>query len=73
MNIVNLEEAVKRLPFVPFEVVTSSGRAYKVDHSEQVWLTPRRTTMVVAEMETDGVHIIDVSHISSLEHPHNRP
>ena len=39
MQIAKLSEALKRTPFQPFEIVTSSGNRYRVDHPELVWLT----------------------------------
>ena len=67
MHIETLEKAIQRDPFIPFEVQTAAGQIYRAHHHDQVWLTPRRRVLVMAEMDTDAVELISVSHISAIK------
>lgn len=72
MQIAKLTEAVKRKPFQPFVIVTSSGGRYLVNHPEFVWLTKGAVYVSQpveqpeeGEMVTDPA-VISYMHISEL-------
>lgn len=64
MQVKTLEEALQNTPFRPFNIHTD-GRVIRVQHPEQVLITPNKTTAVVAGSD-DSLAILDLDHISSL-------
>ncbi len=59
-----LEETLQNRPFRPIEI-HADGRVIPVDHPEQMYLTPSRSTLIVA-MPDERIHVIDTDHISSV-------
>lgn len=64
MDIKTLQDALHQAPFRPFNI-HADGRIIRVQHPEQVLITPDKTTVVVAGMD-GGLAILDLDHISSL-------
>jgi len=64
MKVKNLEDALARAPFVPFDVHID-GKLIRVEHPDQVLFNASRTTVVVAPSD-DRFHIIDVDQIEFL-------
>ena len=63
MRVIVLEDALNTQPFIPFDIEVD-GKTIHVGRPEQVLLNRSKTTAVVVPDE--HIHIIDVSHISSL-------
>jgi hypothetical protein len=59
-------------PFVPFDIKTSDGRVYLVDHPEFVALSRKMDMVMYVTPEDDRVIWIDAANILSLETA-NRP
>lgn len=63
--------AIKKLlqasPFVPFRVHMDNGRMFNVKHPEFVLIHPNGREAVVAEPGEDGVEILDILMIQSIE------
>lgn len=57
---------VESRPFVPFVIVTSSGRRYKVPTADHVGLNPQRTRVIVY-FDDDGHVPISPLHITAVE------
>jgi len=74
MQSVALEDVVRQDPFRPFDIHTD-GRVISVSHPEQVFITPSKTTAVIAH-ENEHLSIVDLDHISSITlknaHPRRR-
>ena len=72
-----IEQAVKKEPFEPFRVVTSSGQAYDVLHPEAVMLLPTKVVIAVPSdgpgSALDSVAICSLLHVSSIESPIQPP
>ena len=64
MKVKNLEDALARAPFVPFDVHIDS-KSIRVEHPDQVLFNASRTTVVVAPYD-DRFHIIDVDQMEFL-------
>lgn len=64
MRAKDFEATVKHAPFRRF-TIHLDGRSVDVDHPEQVFLTPDKTTVVVA-LADSGIQILDMDLISSL-------
>ena len=71
MNDGRIKEFMHRVPFAPFDIRTSDGRAYTVDHPDFI-ARARGGKVIVFFTEDDRAIMIDVSHIVSLEVA-NRP
>jgi hypothetical protein len=67
-----IKEFIKRLPFVPFNIKTSDGRVYAVDHPEFIAITRNLDLVLYVTPEDDRVMWIDTAHIVTLEAA-NRP
>ena len=72
MQVEKVSEAVKRQPFEPFIIVTSSGSRYLVDHPEMVlvakgslYVSQRVQIPQRGELATDPV-VISYMHITEL-------
>lgn len=64
MRVNHLEDVIKQDPFRAFDLHVG-GRIIPIKHPEQVFLTPDRTTLVVAH--PDGrLSILDVDRIHSV-------
>ena len=60
-----IREALKASPFQPFELLTTGGRRYLVDHPELAILSPNGRTMFVYVTPEAGM-FIDVLMIESI-------
>jgi hypothetical protein len=65
MKLVNLEAALNKRPFRPFEL-RIDGAVVRVGHPEQVLFAEGKSTAIVVDPQ-DHVHILDVDHISKLQ------
>jgi hypothetical protein len=54
-------------PFRPFTLYLPSEKSFHVPHQDFAWLTPKGRTLVVAEAESGGVHLLDVAMITRVE------
>jgi hypothetical protein len=70
VNVDNLEAALNRRPFKPFEIRVD-GEVLTVDHPEQVLLTQEKSTVVVADRQ-EHLHIFDSDQISKIRLIHSR-
>jgi hypothetical protein len=64
MKLVNLEAALNRRPFRPFEL-RIDGEVIVLQHPEQALFAEGKTTLIVVDRE-DHAHILDVDQISKL-------
>ena len=64
MKASNLEDALKKPRFKPFDLCLGSGNAIRVKHPDCVLFNESRTVAVVAEGE--HLHIVDLEHVSNL-------
>ena len=63
MKLANLEAALAKRPFRPFEI-RADGEVIRVDHPEQVFLAEHKTTVIVDVVKK--IHILDVEQISKV-------
>lgn len=61
------------VPFVPFRIVTTSGRAYDVPTSDHAGILPWRRMVIVATdrggaVDIHGLHIASIEDIDSPRH-----
>lgn len=63
MKLQNLEAALNKRPFRPFEVPVN-GKVILVRHPEQVFLAEQKTTAIIDT--GDRIHILDVDHIRKI-------
>ena len=63
-----LKEHLHRMPFVPFKVVTTSGRAYDIPTADHAAILPRLRTITIVNDDggTIDIHTLHVSAIESL-------
>ena len=66
MKAVNLEDALKKKPFTPFELHVDNGAGLVIGHPECLMFNQSKTTAVIADGE--HFHLIDLEHISSLSY-----
>jgi hypothetical protein len=59
----NLEAALNREPFRPFEI-RLDGESFVVEHPEQVFLAENKTTAIIDL--TERIHIVDVDQITKV-------
>lgn len=64
MKVVNLESALHREPFRPFEIRVDS-EVIAVGHPEQAILAEGKSTLIVVDPQ-DHLHILDVDQISKI-------
>ncbi len=64
MKRVNLEAALSKRPFRPFEIRVD-GEVIRVRHPEQTLFAEGKTTLIVVDSE-DHVHLLDVDQISKI-------
>lgn len=64
MKTINLEDALHKRPFKPFQIHMDGGDRIVVKHPELVAFSPSKSTAVIWEGES--FHIVDISHIGSL-------
>jgi hypothetical protein len=63
---------IRRQPFVPFDIKTSDGRVYTVDHPEFISITRDHSILLYQTPEDDRTLWIDTANIVTLEVA-NRP
>jgi hypothetical protein len=64
MKVANLEAALNRRPFRPFEV-RIDGEVIPVRHPEQVIFAEGKTTLIIVDPE-DHIHLLDMDKVSKL-------
>ncbi len=64
MLTINIEDALNKVPFVPFDVHIDNGRNVHVRHPDFVLFSETKRTAVIVEGER--FHIVDVEHVSSI-------
>jgi len=64
MTTVNLEDALNKSPFTPFNIHMDSGKIIHVRHPDFLMFSESKQTAVIVEGE--HFHIVDVDHISSI-------
>ena len=66
-----IKERVKKQPFVPLRIVTSSGESYIVTHPDLLWVGVRDVHVGIASREDpstyENVARISLLHITALE------
>jgi len=66
-----LKERIKKQPFVPLRIVTSSGESYTVTHPELLWVGVRDVHVGIASRKDpttyENVARISLLHITALE------
>jgi hypothetical protein len=67
----DLQEAVRRKPFVPFRLLVSTGINFDIRHPDQLSVA-RRSVEVVVTQEQNGVLVhrfvtIDLLHVVAIE------
>jgi hypothetical protein len=67
-----VQEFIRRTPFVPFDIKTSDGRVYTVDHPEFISMTRDLSTVIYQTLEDDRTIWLDTANIVALEQS-NRP
>jgi hypothetical protein len=64
MMTVNIEDALNKTPFVPFDIHIDSGKTVHVRHPDFLLFSESKRMVVVVDGK--HFHIVDVEHISSL-------
>ncbi len=64
LKLVNLEAALNKRPFRPFEIRVD-GETILVRHPDQVLFAERRTTVIVVDPE-DHLHLLEIDHVSKI-------
>lgn len=64
MLTINIEDALNKVPFVPFDLHLDNGRTIHVRHTDFVLFSESKRTAVIAEGER--FHIVDVEHVSAI-------
>ncbi|MEO7297038.1 MAG: hypothetical protein ABI042_00525 [Verrucomicrobiota bacterium] len=64
MKLVNLDAAINKQPFRPFEIRVD-GEVIVVRHPEQIVFAEKKTTLIVVDPQ-DHFHILDVDQISKI-------
>ena len=65
MNIEEIKELYRAIPFQPFDIVLTDGSTVHVGHPDFMALSPRGRTLFV--YESDGFRIIDIPLIVALK------
>jgi hypothetical protein len=61
-----IKERMTRTPFVPFRIVTTSGRAYDVPTADHAGVVPKLRTITIVN-DSGGTIDIHTLHVSSIE------
>ena len=64
MKLVNLEAALNKRPFRPFEIRVD-GEVIVVRHPEQVLFAEGKTTLILVDPD-DHMHILDVDQVTKV-------
>ncbi len=73
MTAATLRELIRAAPFVPFEVILSSGDRYVVDHPEMIFLLKERALIALPPFDEDESLAIKYVTISYLHIAAARP
>ena len=66
MNATALRQLLKQEPFVPFELILSSGDRFRVVHPEMMWLLKERVLVALPPKESEDDlpdRYVTVSHL----------
>lgn len=61
-----IRDALRRMPFVPFEVTMSNGEAYTVSYPENGMLT--NVNLYICDPQSNQVVTCALLHVASLQH-----
>ncbi len=61
-----IEDALNATPFIPFDIHLDNGKVVRVPHHDFLLFNESKTVIVVAS--GGRLHIMAVSHVSSLSH-----
>jgi hypothetical protein len=64
MTTTNIEDALNKSPFTPFDIHIDSDKVVHVRHSDFLLFSESKRTAVIVEGER--FHIVDMEHISSI-------
>lgn len=64
MTTVNIEDALNKVPFTPFDIRINNGKTVHVRHPDFLMFSESKRTSIIVEGER--FHIVDVEHISSI-------
>ena len=59
-----IQQHLKATPFEPFEIRSSNGEVYRVEHPENAAIVGGR--VIVARKEGEGVHVLSALHIVAV-------
>jgi len=65
MTQTNIEGALNRVPFMPFDICLENGRVLHIPHPDFLSLDANKRTAVVAEGA--NFRVIDMEHVVSLQ------
>jgi len=70
MTLQTFQQMLKKQPFQPVRIVTSSGQTYDIRHPEMAFLT-RSSILIGIEIPDDGIpaefKIISLLHVAAIE------
>lgn len=64
MTTVNIEDALNKTPFAPFDIHIDNGKTVHVRHPDFLMFSESKRTAVIVEGE--HFRIVDVDHISAI-------
>jgi hypothetical protein len=64
MKALNLQDALKKTRFKPFDLCLDNGRVIRVKHPDCAMFNETKTVAVVADGE--HLHLVDLDHVSNL-------
>jgi len=67
-----IQDLIRHVPFSPFDIKTSDGRVYSVDHPEFISMTRDLTVIIYQTPEDDRTVWIDAANVVAVEQA-NRP
>ncbi len=73
MNAATLRELIRAAPFVPFEVILSSGDRYVVGHPEMIFLLKERVLVALPPFDADEALPVKYVNVSYLHIAGARP
>jgi hypothetical protein len=65
MTVDQFRSVMRKRPFIPIVIHTTSGEAYPVNHPESLWQSPGGNTVIIG-LGGEEVNMIDVSLISEV-------
>ena len=70
MTTVNIEDALNKTPFTPFDIHIDNGKTVHVRHPDFLMFSESKRTAVIVEGE--HFHIVDIEHISAISFRANK-